>query len=109
MLRFVALLLVSSAISLAGAHEHHGDESGPSCEMNPDVRVLAEFRPGIVTVDGHVDDWDDVEGSEFPLLPALDPDQDKAYGEGKLTVKVCISQKKEKKNPFFIFFWVKKR
>jgi hypothetical protein len=29
-----------------------------------------------------------VEASEFPLLPALDPDDDKAYTGGKVTVKV---------------------
>ncbi|XP_072976433.1 uncharacterized protein [Typha angustifolia] len=92
MLRFVALVLlaavlVSSAIRVAVAHEHHGEESQASCESNPNVQVLAEYRPGTVTVDGHADDWDEVEGSEFAMLPALDFDQDQAYDGGKMTVK----------------------
>jgi hypothetical protein len=41
-----------------------------------------------VTLDGHPTDWEAVEASEFPLLPALDPDEDKAYTGGKVTVKV---------------------
>ena len=56
--------------------------------MTPDVQILAEYKPGVVTVDGHADDWAEVDGSEFSLLPALDPDADKAYGGGKMTVKV---------------------
>ncbi|KAG8648484.1 uncharacterized protein LOC110620880 isoform X2 [Manihot esculenta] len=47
----------------------------------------AEFRPGIVTLDGHADDWNDIDGFEFSLLPALDPDDDKEYKGGKMTVK----------------------
>nr|XP_010921464.1 uncharacterized protein LOC105045011 [Elaeis guineensis]XP_010921465.1 uncharacterized protein LOC105045011 [Elaeis guineensis] len=89
MLRFALFcaILLFSAIQLADAHEDHGEEAGGSCEMSPNVRVLAEYRPGIVTVDGHADDWADVDGSEFPLLPALDPDEDKAYAGGQITVK----------------------
>ncbi|CAH9082580.1 unnamed protein product [Cuscuta epithymum] len=65
---------------------HH--ESGPwTCDSNPDIRVQAEFRPGVVTLDGHVDDWKDVNGTEFSLLPALDPDADKEYSGGKMIIK----------------------
>lgn len=49
---------------------------------------MAEFRPGIVTLDGHAEDWKDVDGFEFSLLPALDPDAEHEYNAGKMTVKV---------------------
>ncbi|XP_038980466.1 uncharacterized protein LOC103700994 [Phoenix dactylifera] len=89
MLRIVlfSAILVSSAIRLGDAHGDHGEEAGGSCEMSPNVRVLAEYLPGVVTIDGHADDWADIDGSEFPLLPALDPDKDKAYAGGQMTVK----------------------
>lgn len=48
----------------------------------------AEFRPGLVTVDGHTDDWKDIDGFEFSLLPATDPHEDHEYKGGKVTVKV---------------------
>lgn len=82
----VAIAISFSAILCVGSHEHHGDLS---CEMDPNVRVLAEYRQGIVTdIDGHLDDWDAIDGSEFELRPALDPDEDKKYQGGKITVKV---------------------
>ncbi|KAJ3683041.1 hypothetical protein LUZ60_013268 [Juncus effusus] len=85
--RLIAIFLVCFAsFSPARAHEHHGESS---CEMDPNVRVLAEYRAGIVTVDGRVDDWNGIEGSEFELLPALDPDEDKEYEGGKITVKAA--------------------
>lgn len=88
MLRLLlAAIFLASAIRSALPHEHHGEESGGSCALTPDVQILAEYKPGIVTVDGHADDWADVGGSEFALLPALDPDADKAYGGGKIIVK----------------------
>jgi hypothetical protein len=82
---FVSIALLLSVILSVRSHEHHGDSS---CEMDPNVRVLAEYRGGIVTVDGQLDDWDSVDGSEFELRPALDPDEDKKYQGGKITVKV---------------------
>lgn len=51
---------------------------------------MAEFRPGFVTLDGHADDWADIDGFDFPLRPALDPDEDKEYKAGKMTVKVSL-------------------
>jgi hypothetical protein len=85
-MRLIALLVAASAlVTFAAAHEHHGD--APTC-AGGGGRVLAEFRPGEVTLDGHPADWEAVEASEFPLLPALDPDDDKAYTGGKVTVKV---------------------
>lgn len=86
-LLLVAIFL-ASAIRSALPHEHHGEDSGGSCALTPEVQILAEYKPGIITIDGHVDDWADVGGSEFSLLPALDPDEDKEYGGGKITVKV---------------------
>ncbi|XP_047336807.1 uncharacterized protein LOC124940338 [Impatiens glandulifera] len=86
MIRVILLFtaLVSARIGEVASHE----ESGVwSCDPQPEIRVEAEFRPGIITLDGHVDDWKDVEGSEFSLLPALDPDADKEYTGGKMTVK----------------------
>ncbi|XP_004984604.2 FIP1[III]-like protein [Setaria italica] len=84
-MRLVAVLVAAAALlAAAAAHEHHGE--APTCSGGS-ARVLAEFRPGEVTVDGHSDDWDGVEASEFALLPALDPDEDKAYSGGKVAVK----------------------
>ncbi|CAN6320231.1 unnamed protein product [Urochloa humidicola] len=80
----VVLAAAATLLAAAAAHEHHGE--APTCSGGTG-RVLAEFRPGEVTVDGHNDDWDGVEASEFALLPALDPDEDKAYSGGKVAVK----------------------
>lgn len=83
-------LAVLSLLSLAQVSSHQ--ESGDwSCDSNPEIRLQAQFRPGIVTLDGHVDDWKDVGGSQFSLLPALDPDADEEYNGGKMTIKVPTS------------------
>ncbi|XP_020593358.1 uncharacterized protein LOC110033648 [Phalaenopsis equestris] len=79
------VLLVT--IPLASPHEDHGGEETGNCEASPDVRIVADYRPGIITVDGHADDWAGVEGFEFSLYPALDPDADKAYAGGKISIK----------------------
>ena len=50
--------------------------------------MQADFRPGVITLDGHGDDWKDIDGFEFSLLPALDPDEDHEFKDGKMTVKV---------------------
>ncbi|XP_009411626.2 uncharacterized protein LOC103993326 [Musa acuminata AAA Group] len=83
----LSAILLSSKIRFGSAHEHHGEVAEGSCESSPDVRVAAEFRPGVITVDGHADDWTDIEASEFALLPALDFDEDKAYGGGRMSVR----------------------
>lgn len=86
MMRLLVVLAAAMALLAAtAAHEHHGE--APTCSGGSE-HVLAEFRPGEITVDGHSDDWDGVEASEFALLPALDPDEDKAYSGGKIAVKV---------------------
>lgn len=91
LLLLLAVLFLSSTIRLGGAHEHDEEEDESSCEQSSDVRVDAEFRPGIVTVDGRAEDWADVAGPQLALLPALDFDEDKAYGGGPMTVKVRLS------------------
>lgn len=80
----VLSLFILARVGQVFSHQESGEWS---CESHAEIRVRAEFRPGVVTVDGHVDDWKDVDGSQFPLLPALDPDADKAYNGGKMTIK----------------------
>lgn len=65
----------------------HNESGEWSCESDDETRVVAEFRPGVITLDGHADDWNDVEGFDFSLLPALDPDADRVYKGGKMSVK----------------------
>lgn len=89
LIRFFSLLIFlviysSSPIGLVSSHEESGEWS---CELDPETRVQADFKPGVVTLDGHADDWKDVDGFEFSLLPALDPDQENEYKGGKMTVK----------------------
>lgn len=74
-------------IERVDSHEESGDWH---CDSDPGIRIQAEFKPGIITLDGHVDDWKDIDGSEFSLLPALDPDADKEYNSGKMTLKVNL-------------------
>ncbi|KAL6525897.1 hypothetical protein OROMI_030292 [Orobanche minor] len=79
-----AVLLCPTRIRRVRSHEEVGEWH---CDPDSEIRVEARFIPGIITVDGKVDDWNDVDGSDFPLLPALDPDADKEYNAGKLTLK----------------------
>ncbi|KAI5658549.1 hypothetical protein M9H77_27342 [Catharanthus roseus] len=87
---FLRLLLATFAalesirVVLVSSHQESGEWH---CDPDSESRVSAEFKPGIITLDGHADDWNDIYGFEFPLLPALDPDQDKEYKGGKLMVK----------------------
>ncbi|XP_011079537.1 uncharacterized protein LOC105163032 [Sesamum indicum] len=83
-LRVLALLIATAVFGRVNSHTESGDWH---CDKGSGIRVRAQFIPGIITVDGKVDDWKDVEGSNFPLLPALDPDADKEYSEGKMTLK----------------------
>lgn len=86
----LALLFLSAFAPIRPVKSHQ--ESGEwRCESDSEIGVVAEFRPGIVTIDGHADDWKDIDGFEFSLLPALDPDDDKEYSGGKMTVKVFVS------------------
>ncbi|XP_031274107.1 uncharacterized protein LOC116132586 [Pistacia vera] len=86
MLRVSLVLLVLSSVFIGWVNSH--EESGEwSCDSDSEIRVQAEFKPGLVTLDGHADDWKDIDGFEFSLLPALDPDDDHEYKGGKMTVK----------------------
>ncbi|GMP39960.1 hypothetical protein CsSME_00010600 [Camellia sinensis var. sinensis] len=86
MLRLLLLLVLFlvSGSTLVDSHKESGDWS---CESDPEARVAAEFSPGLVTLDGHADDWKNVDGFEFSLLPALDPHPDHEYKGGKMIVK----------------------
>ncbi|KAL0422103.1 UNVERIFIED_CONTAM: hypothetical protein Slati_3233200 [Sesamum latifolium] len=77
-------LAVFGCAPFAASHQESGDWH---CDADDEARISAQFRPGIITLDGHADDWGDVDGFEFPLRPALDPDEDKEYKAGKMTVK----------------------
>lgn len=89
LLRLLLLLSVlgSSWIGWVNSHQESGEWS---CESDEEIRIEAEFKPGFITLDGHADDWKDIDGLDFSLLPALDPDDDKKYTGGKMTVKVRI-------------------
>ncbi|KAJ8748279.1 hypothetical protein K2173_000851 [Erythroxylum novogranatense] len=81
---FLVLLVTGSALTTrVSSHQESGQWS---CGSDYDIGVVAAFNPGIVTVDGHAEDWKNIVGSQFSLLSALDPDADKNYG-GKMTVK----------------------
>ena len=97
---FVSVLDVFLTLLVALVNSHN--ESGEwSCESSDSgTQLVAQFRPGVVTLDGHPDDWKDIGGFDFSLLPALDPHEDDAYKGGKMTVKVLLISK------FQICFWV---
>ncbi|XVF80690.1 hypothetical protein PTKIN_Ptkin15bG0095100 [Pterospermum kingtungense] len=78
------LLLVFGLTRQVISHEESGEWS---CESNSEIRLQADFRPGVITLDGQADDWEDIDGFEFSLLPALDPDDDHEYKYGKMTVQ----------------------
>ncbi|EEF47246.1 uncharacterized protein LOC8267322 [Ricinus communis] len=83
-LQLVLLVLGSLLIGWASSHQESGEWS---CDSDSGIQLQAEFRPGLITLDGNADDWKDIDGFEFSLLPALDPDDDKEYKGGKMTVK----------------------
>ncbi|XP_059652286.1 uncharacterized protein LOC132299587 [Cornus florida] len=87
LLRFLVVafwIIGSTPIGLVNSHHESGERS---CESHPETQVVAEFKPGLITVDGHADDWRDVEGFEFSLLPALEPDKEHEYKGGNMSVK----------------------
>ncbi|KAK9281067.1 hypothetical protein L1049_003960 [Liquidambar formosana] len=86
MLRALLVLAVlgSARIGLVNSHKESGEWS---CDSDSDIRVEAEFRPGVVTLDGHANEWKDIDGFEFSLLPALDPHAEHEYKSGKMSVK----------------------
>lgn len=83
-------LLLLSTISFLGRIQFvssHQESGNWHCETDEESRVSAEYKPGLVTLDGKADDWENINGFEFSLLPALDPDHDHEYKGGKMTVK----------------------
>ncbi|KAL5700854.1 hypothetical protein ACHQM5_026257 [Ranunculus cassubicifolius] len=85
MLSLILLLLISTPFQFAHSHQENGEWN---CESSNSLTSLkSNYRPGIITLDGHSDDWKEVDAVEFSLLPALDPHEDDAYKPGKMTVK----------------------
>lgn len=84
---FTVTFLLSCLIGFVAPHEEE-DHGGGSCGNNADVRIQANYRPGDITLDGRADDWAQVDGFDFSLLPALHPDAGDSYKHGKMTVKV---------------------
>lgn len=98
---FVTILILAQT----GISNCHHEAAHWSCNSNTDIHVQAHFNPGRITLDGQVDDWKDIDGSAFSVLPALDPDADKAYNGGKMTVKVLVNLFHKKRFSFLIF-WI---
>jgi hypothetical protein len=90
MFRNIIVLVLLLLVSSYDVYSH--EESGPwSCETGSEIHVESEFQPGVITLDGHADDWKDIDGSHFSLLLALDPDAENEFNGGKMTVKVFLS------------------
>ncbi|KAG5078809.1 hypothetical protein AAZX31_02G010800 [Glycine max] len=85
--RMLRYLLVFFLLGLGTRVESHEESGHWSCESESEIRVETEFKPGVITLDGHADDWKDIDGSYFPLLPALDPDAENEFKGGKMSVK----------------------
>ncbi|KAF6170941.1 hypothetical protein GIB67_014758 [Kingdonia uniflora] len=79
----IAIVIITSDLVIS--HEESGEWS--CSNSNSDNRIQANFVPGVVTLDGHANDWDKIDGHEFSLLPALDPHEDDAYKGGTMTLK----------------------
>lgn len=62
---FLKLVLLYCLIGFVVAHEDHG---AGTCESNEGVRIQANYKPGVVTLDGHADDWAQLDGFDFSLL-----------------------------------------
>ncbi|KAH9290372.1 hypothetical protein KI387_034489, partial [Taxus chinensis] len=68
----------------------HNENGAFDCDSDGDAKIEAAYLPGIVTLDGKADDWDDdnIMGYTFPLLPALSPnDHENRYKDGQMTLK----------------------
>jgi len=90
MFRNILILFLLLLVSSYDVYSH--EESGPwSCETGSEIHVESEFQPGVITLDGHADDWKDIDGSHFSLLLALDPDAENEFNGGKMTVKVIFT------------------
>lgn len=50
--------------------------------------ITAEFKPGVITLDGSQKDWINVRESRFLLRRALGPPEDFPEGTGEMILKV---------------------
>eukprot|EP01018_Ginkgo_biloba_P009436 Gb_19087 [translate_table: standard] len=81
-------VLLFGVCSLLGSIQSHNEkEGGFHCDSDANAQIQADYTPGMITLDGKPKDWDNVMGYSFPLLPALDPDDDAKYTGGEMTVK----------------------
>ncbi|EPS61876.1 hypothetical protein M569_12919, partial [Genlisea aurea] len=87
-LLLLTLLVSSVVVSFAPFAASHHDSGNWHCDPDAESRIDAQFRPGVVTLDGRADEWSNIDGFEFPLLPALEPDPNQEYKSGKLALKV---------------------
>ncbi|XP_040938846.1 uncharacterized protein [Gossypium hirsutum] len=86
--RFLLLAFLVFGFGLTRRVNSHEESGEWSCVSNSkEMHIQADFKPGIITLDGCADDWEDIDGSEFSLRPALDPDENHEYKDGKMTVK----------------------
>ncbi|MBA0772607.1 hypothetical protein Gotri_007951 [Gossypium trilobum] len=86
--RFLLLAFLVFGFGLTRRVNSHEESGERSCVSNSEeMHIQADFKPGIITLDGCANDWEDIDGSEFSLRPALDPDEDHEYKDGKMTVK----------------------
>nr|XP_009629575.1 uncharacterized protein LOC104119707 isoform X2 [Nicotiana tomentosiformis] len=83
----VVVLVTILILAQTGSLNSHQESGEWSCDSNSDIHIKAEFKPGRINLDGQVDDWKEIDGSAFSLLPALDPHSDKPYNGGKMTIK----------------------
>lgn len=81
------VLLVAISYMVESIQSHNEAEGGFHCDSGATAQIQADYMPGIITLDGKSQDWDNILGNSFPLRPALDPDEDKEYTGGKMTVK----------------------
>ncbi|PPS15519.1 hypothetical protein GOBAR_AA05045 [Gossypium barbadense] len=73
--RFLLLAFLVFGFGLTRRVNSHEESGEWSCVSNSkEMHIQADFKPGIITLDGCADDWEDIDGSEFSL-------------HGKMTVK----------------------
>ncbi|XAR58366.1 hypothetical protein NMG60_11013745 [Bertholletia excelsa] len=87
MISQVLLVLAILGLNRVGQVNSHAETGNWNCDLQSEIRLQAPFMPGIITLDGRVEDWENVDGFEFSLLPALNPDSDEVYKGETMTVK----------------------
>ncbi|KAL9242954.1 hypothetical protein vseg_016907 [Gypsophila vaccaria] len=88
MVMVVVIAFTLSLVQVVNSHSESGEWScDSSSSSNSDTRIVADFRPGVITLDGHPDDWLHSHAYQFTLLPALHPHLDDAYQPGQITLQ----------------------